>query len=78
MEVNSHFKAVLRLTYGTYITEYKAQLLVKHASDYNRNTTEGTQENNSPPDNAWYSNTQEQKYARNVKRVDIANREQSR
>jgi len=50
MEVSSHFKAVLRLTYGTFITEYTVQLLVKHTSDYNRNTTAGTQrKEKSPP-----------------------------
>jgi hypothetical protein len=49
MEVNSHFKAVLRLTYGTYIPEYTAQLLVKHTSDYNRNTAEGAQRKEKPP-----------------------------
>jgi hypothetical protein len=49
MEVNSHFKAVSRLTYGTYIPEFTAQFLVKHKSDYNRNTTEGTQRKEKPP-----------------------------
>ena len=48
MEVNSHFKAVLRLTYGTYIPEHTAQLLVKHTSDYNRITTEGAQRKEKP------------------------------
>jgi hypothetical protein len=49
MEVNSHFKAVFRLTYGTYIPECTAHFLVKHTSDYNRNTTEGTQRKEKPP-----------------------------
>jgi len=49
MKVNSHFKAVLRLTYDTYIPEYTAQLLAKHSSGYNRNTTEGTQRKEKPP-----------------------------
>jgi len=54
MEVSSHFKAVLRLTYGTFITEYTVQLLVKHTSDYNRNTTAGTQRKEKSPPPSGY------------------------
>jgi len=49
MEINTHFKAVLRLAYGTYIPEYTAHLLVKHTSDYNRNMAEGTQRKEKRP-----------------------------